>query len=107
MAFKESNGDKKFAVWAIELLVNQINYITRVTEMIVSILYENTRNQNNVDTLILQLKNFPQAVPMLARLDSARPLIYRLIQTEAGFKMFEDCDHYVMQEFKVFMVSVY
>lgn len=104
MAFKEMEGDKKFAAWAIELLVSQINYITRVTEMIVDILYKNTNRPHNLDLLITQLKTHKQAVPMLARLDAARPLIYRLISTEDGFKMFEDNDHYVMREFQDFMV---
>ena len=47
-----------------------------------------------------------QAIPLLARLEAARPLIYRLITTEEGFKMFEDNDHYVMREFQYFMVRV-
>ena len=104
MAFKEMDGDKKFATWAIELLVSQISYITRVTEMIVDILYTNTKRAVNVDILVNQLKVYKQAVPMLARLDSARLLIYRLISTEAGYTMFEEADHYVMREFQEFMV---
>lgn len=106
MAFKEMEGDKKFATWAIELLVSQINYITRVTEMIVDILYTNTKRSVNVDILVNQLKVYKQAVPMLARLDSARLLIYRLISTEAGYDMFEEADHYVMREFQEFMVDL-
>lgn len=105
-AFKEMDGDKKFAEWAIGVLVSQINYITCVTEMIVDILYTNTRRQHNIDILVEQLKNCEQAVPMLTRLDMARGLIYRLITTENGFKMFNDCDQYVLREFHYFMVGV-
>lgn len=107
MAFKEVDGDRDFASWAIKLLVSQINVVTRVTELIVDILYCNTKRLTHLNILIKCLIEYKQqAIPLLARLEAARPLIYRLITTEEGFKMFEDNDHYVMREFQYFMVGI-
>lgn len=102
--FKEERKKREFVEWAIPLLVSQISYASKVTEMITDILYQNTKISLNLGVVIKALKEMPQAVSVLTRLDSARNFIYRIITTKDGFALFENCANYVTKEFKSFMV---
>ena len=101
---KEQKDERTFIEWAFNMLVSQISFDSKVTEMVTDILYNNTKKPLNLNIVVKHLVSNPQLVPPLTRLDSARSFIYRIISTSDGFALFKNNSNYIASEFKFFVV---
>ena len=100
--FLEAPDDREFAKWVIPLLIREISIVATITDVIIAILYDNTKSPSNLELLVNELCQNKQVVLTLIRLNTS----HYLMSTPKGFALLEDCDHFVFKEFQYFMVEI-
>ena len=104
--FLEAPDDREFAKWVIPLLIREISIVATITDVIIAILYDNTKSPSNLELLVNELCQNKQVVLTLIRLNTSHYLMYRIASTPKGFALLEDCDQFVFKEFQYFMVEI-